>query len=1163
MESQTPAQRSLALLNAIGFLSEDELEDFIIRHGTGKVIPSNSSTSETQPLTHQDHVDPSKYNEKKRNLEWATAENKQLRRDNAFIQAENDKLKAEVQDWKKSHKSAWEIIDQLGLSNKQLRRMLAARDLELQESDEGYDQGYQEIQEEKEKGSEDEDEQELDQPLADDEEVQGGAPIPDNSPLTMTKSLPERVTAKRQVSNEDHPSPAPEFRSSALPPRSQRTASVAPTPPTSTRRSSSRVPIATTTPAQPAPSVLPPSATTILSSSKSINHPPSIVTPAQPQRNTLQSLPPASTVLVPSTSQVQLETSDEPPVPPRTQRQATQQANYPYLLKSYLDVRKDLLEAESRTLSRKRYLEKIAREIPETGEGEPDLVGEDEFPDFPETLEGIENGDVEELYRTLKDAKMRVEERRFKWRRWSDVVKGAVAEAQKEEVRARGMGQLKLEGESGAPMKVQRKMRKVPGTGTGSGTGPAGGSGTPASVRRSPRKHQSSTPVADLQPSSSSVSKRPRLAPPSSSLTSTTIPSSTIEQAAAPSSFPSHKHPYPTTLIPTVPRRTSPRKSLIPSNAKAIPTPHPNSQRTETSASPNRQQSGDGVPTSQDPALQATPVKSRKPFMLFGAEESQTAGIVLAAYGLTTVRRKGVVPGSGKGPGKGAPGAEAESSGKAGTRSSDPMRKKADNLALTEREDGDKEEDEDEEPSTLDESDPPFVPGGPLPLRSPKRQTRILPLRSQSDLAVNPTNEPFSSPDSNENDPFLPTSQPQISALPPPFLTIPPSQSPRPAPPTSKSTTTNNVSLSKDLALELPPPSQRPRRSPPRAPAPVTMSGSNIASPNRAVSAQGKKRKDSSSSDTGYGFGLLFDVTPPEPAPDWDEVERSEREKKKARPPRTHASEVPSSLRVRRKRARDEDSTEYGGEEEEKTSKSTKNVPVKKRKTDSGPAVRPVQRLLEEEDRRELAQKREKEKEKSKKRGKKDKVRLSAVGDLENFVKDEEEAIDLSLAPDDKTVVEWLYKKRVKANNARNSLKASGSKSTLELNPERNNGEKHAYHETVRNKEARKKMLGQACDDCLAYYERAGGNTTLKCNHKNSPNYLDTRQEQLDKISRHRVHQQPAPDPYDYWEMGFPSTQRTNVINREAQQQREQTRAYQLKEANNENGRYRWAHQRP
>ena len=49
------------------------------------------------------------------------------------------------------------------------------------------------------------------------------------------------------------------------------------------------------------------------------------------------------------------------------------------------------------------------------------------------------------------------------------------------------------------------------------------------------------------------------------------------------------------------------------------------------------------------------------------------------------------------------------------------------------------------------------------------------------------------------------------------------------------------------------------------------------------------------------------------------------------------------------------------------------------------------------------------------------------------------------------------------------TLSSSGSeRPVIEINPNRNNGEKHHYNEVVRNKNERKKLVADTCDGCKA-----------------------------------------------------------------------------------------------
>ncbi|GAA5919651.1 hypothetical protein JCM1841_005207 [Sporobolomyces salmonicolor] len=155
---------------------------------------------------------------------------------------------------------------------------------------------------------------------------------------------------------------------------------------------------------------------------------------------------------------------------------------------------------------------------------------------------------------------------------------------------------------------------------------------------------------------------------------------------------------------------------------------------------------------------------------------------------------------------------------------------------------------------------------------------------------------------------------------------------------------------------------------------------------------------------------------------------------------------------------------------------------------------------------------------------------------------------------------------------------AAGKTKALELNPERNDGVKHAYKEVVRKKAKRQSMLAEACGQCQAYYERArktppagpcGHNNTNSNNissKSNSPalvrGFLEERaqqaQDRLQRDGRHRVQQRTVPDPPSFWEMGFPNTQQVENINREARQRKEEMRAWQEAQAQEQNGFYRF-----
>ncbi|BGO97483.1 hypothetical protein NBRC10513v2_001473 [Rhodotorula toruloides] len=147
-------------------------------------------------------------------------------------------------------------------------------------------------------------------------------------------------------------------------------------------------------------------------------------------------------------------------------------------------------------------------------------------------------------------------------------------------------------------------------------------------------------------------------------------------------------------------------------------------------------------------------------------------------------------------------------------------------------------------------------------------------------------------------------------------------------------------------------------------------------------------------------------------------------------------------------------------------------------------------------------------------------------------------------------------KRRVKLQKDKqdSAKKAGSSKRVLEINPERNKGEKQFFKEVVRNKEERSKMLAEPCAECTAYFDRSGTENT--CNHRRQPaaaTYLDERaaasEKRLQAIGRHRVQQPTVEDPPQYWEFGIPTTQDAEKLNQEARKKKERARALQEAEA--------------
>ncbi|GAA5957709.1 hypothetical protein JCM10213_001334 [Rhodosporidiobolus nylandii] len=166
-----------------------------------------------------------------------------------------------------------------------------------------------------------------------------------------------------------------------------------------------------------------------------------------------------------------------------------------------------------------------------------------------------------------------------------------------------------------------------------------------------------------------------------------------------------------------------------------------------------------------------------------------------------------------------------------------------------------------------------------------------------------------------------------------------------------------------------------------------------------------------------------------------------------------------------------------------------------------------------------------------------------------------------------------------KAERAKKVAEKGSSARPIEVNPERNNGEKHLYKAVVRNKEQRAKMLAEECPSCASYYKRAGRPMPVNsgpCEHQRvaarnggSPavggkaqHYLDMRardqQSRMQDVGRHRVQQPTNAEPPDYWQMGMPNTQQTADINGRAQKQNAEQRAFKEAQAQQADGLYRY-----
>ncbi|GAA5900424.1 uncharacterized protein JCM6883_002839 [Sporobolomyces salmoneus] len=178
----------------------------------------------------------------------------------------------------------------------------------------------------------------------------------------------------------------------------------------------------------------------------------------------------------------------------------------------------------------------------------------------------------------------------------------------------------------------------------------------------------------------------------------------------------------------------------------------------------------------------------------------------------------------------------------------------------------------------------------------------------------------------------------------------------------------------------------------------------------------------------------------------------------------------------------------------------------------------------------------------------------------------------------------WIKKLAIKRHEKVNKIREEkASKSSpriqVELNPDRNQGEKHAFKQTERRKAVRQSMVAEACGNCKAYYDRKKEPVPVgPCKHADPPTaastsksrskggYLDLRaaeaEKRMQQDGRHRAAQRTVPEPPDYWQMGFPSTQQAEKINAKAKQQKAEQEKYKIIEAEQANGKYRYRNEK-
>lgn len=120
----------------------------------------------------------------------------------------------------------------------------------------------------------------------------------------------------------------------------------------------------------------------------------------------------------------------------------------------------------------------------------------------------------------------------------------------------------------------------------------------------------------------------------------------------------------------------------------------------------------------------------------------------------------------------------------------------------------------------------------------------------------------------------------------------------------------------------------------------------------------------------------------------------------------------------------------------------------------------------------------------------------------------------------------------------------------IEVNPDQNGGIPYVYKETVRG-EGRKQLHGTDCDCCHGVSDAllTGWCMLIRSQYleymvKHLP--IEQRdaaiQKYLDRNSRHRQQFESAQTPPEYWQMGFPDSQKVEKIRQEAEAQNEEKR---------------------
>ncbi|KAK4705278.1 hypothetical protein P7C70_g929, partial [Phenoliferia sp. Uapishka_3] len=730
-----------------------------------------------------------------------------------------------------------------------------------------------------------------------------------------------------------------------------------------------------------------------------------------------------------------------PPISALSLTQATQHRyqleHYPHLLTSFLAKRTHLLAVHKYVSNVLLFLKTLPStsltqlNLPDPPNIDPATLVKPEV--FPKVLiEGLGAEETKQVYGRLFQAWKEETEWHDLLTRWKDKTKPAISKLKAEQT-GKKEGVMVVQSQDGVAL-MKKKKRKVAATQGEFLMTQGSATPTPFSttgrLRRSPRKATTSTST-----------------------------STSISASHPPPPLPSKSFTNPKAILPlsgTVPRRTSPRKT-----ASQLSFP--------SSASPLAR---------QDTYILDTPKKKKRgqidPFGFLKELESCASGSGSVGVSGGSLRAPSPTRTSQKSLGEG---------------------RGDENLLVS---GAGEEEEEEEEPDTQDEES-----------MSPRRVLfRKTPIDTIS-LAHPPPSQISFHLQNKASQPLF--SQPPSSSLPHQHqltnsANANPSSAPWSPPPPLRKTATATASASiattkretsfygtgtaspvraSQATFSPPPPSQRRRL------AQLPQSRLDLATvdvdksltirqplPKKSLVSKGKEKvapaveSEAASDDeeemypTNFHYGFLG--SPPMFPTDWEAVAKSE-----AKAKRKLAKELDEKERLALVRGKGKGSKKRKAEQVEEE-ESDEEAPKKKKKKKKGEVV---MKLLEQEERKEMKERMEKETEKAKgERRKRVRVEIEDVGQEESEEEEEEEEernLDEGPSQGDKDGKRWIRRMQNKRHAGVEAIRAekrnaSGRGPVVEINPDRNHGETHHYNEVVRNKEQRKKMIADTCDECAA-----------------------------------------------------------------------------------------------